>query len=220
MIICFNKKINNFSQNNLKNFNDYEKKLEYIQSLMPTITDISERKCPYCKTKKSLIKYGHYKRNISIYDHNQIENYLVSVQRVRCKGCGKTHALLPNFVVPYVIMACFSIAKIVTDAMKSSVYEISNKIKLSYQLIYKYISIVMIFFTDFKILNNTKEYTSVENFNEKYFLTNCVSLSTFEYRLDFFEHYNWLLFMLKFRNNPSPPVGVFVSERATNITIE
>ncbi len=212
MIICFNEKINNFNQNNLKKFNNYDKKVEYLQSLMPTITDVNELKCPYCKAKNSLIKYGHYKRNISVYDNNQIENYLVSVQRVMCKSCGKTHALLPNFVVPYVIMACFSIAKIVTEAMESSVYKLSNKIKLSYQLIYTYISIVMAFFTDFKILNNTKEYVSINKFNEKYFLANCVSLSTSKYRLDFFNQYNWFLFMTKFRNNPSPPVGIFISE--------
>lgn len=212
MIICFNEKINNFNNNNLKKFKNSDEKLQYIQSLMPKITDINN-KCPYCKSKDTLIKYGHYKRNLSIFDGNSIENYIVSVQRVMCKGCGRSHALLPNFIVPYVIMACFSIAQIVSKAIKSSAYKLYNSVGLSFQIIYKYILIVSSFFNDFKILNNTKEYVSVKKFNKTYFLANCNSLSTAPYRFDFFEFHSWSLFMSKFRNNSSPPSEVFVSKK-------
>lgn len=210
MIICFNNKINNFNEKSLKKYKNCDKKLQYVQSLMPTFSDI-ENKCPYCKCKDTLIKYGHYKRNLSILEGNSIENYVVSVQRVSCKGCGKTHALLPNFIVPYIIMACFSITQIVTEAMKSSAYKLYDTIGISFQLIYKYILIVSTFFNDFKILNNQKEYVSVKKFTKTYFLTNCNSLSTATYRFDFFEFHSWPLFMSKFRNNCSPPSEVFVS---------
>ena len=42
MIICFNKKINNFNKNNFKKINSHKEQTSYIQSLMPNITDISD----------------------------------------------------------------------------------------------------------------------------------------------------------------------------------
>ena len=212
MIICFNKKINNFNENNLKSFSSYQEKNSYIQALMPDITDIDRNVCPCCHAKNKLIKYGTYERNLSILLDNEVENYRIYIQRVICTSCNHTHALLPNFIVPYKIMAIFSIAQIVKRATISSVYKLAETINLSVKIIYTYIAIVLSFFNDFKILNNSKQYFISQNFNEKYFVTNCISLSTSNFRLDFFEFYSWLLFMQKFRNNSSPPVTISISK--------
>ena len=212
MINCFNNKINNFNENILKSFYSHKERNSYIQSLMPDITDIHRNICPCCHAKNKLIKYGNYERNISILVDDNVENYRVSVQRVICNSCNHTHALLPNFIVPYKIMALFSIAQIVQRASISSAYKLAEVINLSVQMIYTYIAIVLAFFDDFRILNNSKEYYSAQNFNEKYFLINCINLSQANYRFDFFEFYNWLLFMQKFRNNVSPPITIAISE--------
>lgn len=212
MIICFNSKINSFNENNLKSFNSHKEKNSYIQNLMPDITDINKNICPCCHAKNSLIRYGKYYRNIAILNDNNIEDYRVSVQRVRCNSCAHTHALLPNFIVPYKIMALFSIAKIVQRAVITSAYKLAEIINLSITMIYTYLAIVLAFFDDFKILNNSKENNYIKNFNEKYLLTNCIDLSNSKYRLDFFEFYNWFLFMQKFRNNSSPPITVSISK--------
>lgn len=212
MIICFNNKINNFNENNLKSFCSYSERNLYIQSLMPDITDIHRNICPCCHAKNKLIKYGKYERNISILIDDYVENYRVSVRRVICNSCNHTHALLPNFIVPYKIMALFSIAQIVQRACISSAYKLAEAINLSVQMIYTYMAIVLAFFDDFKILNNSKEYYNTPKFNQKYFLMNCINLSQANYRLDFFEFYNWLLFMQKFRNNVSPPITLAISK--------
>ena len=212
MIICFNEKINNFNENNLKSFSSNKEKNSYIQSLMPDITDIDRNICPCCHAKNKLIKYGTYERNISILEDDEINNYRISVQRVICNSCNHTHALLPNFIVPYKIMALFSIARIVQSVSVTSAYKLAEIINLSVQMIYKYIAIVLAFFDDFRILNNSKEYFNTQNFNKKYFFTNLVNLSTANYRLEFFEFYNWLLFMHKFRNNSSPPITISISK--------
>lgn len=212
MIMFFNEKINNFNEKSLKSFSSYKEKSSYVQSLMPDITNLHQQSCPCCYAKNQLIKYGTYQRNISILVDENIENYRVSVQRIMCKSCGHTHALLPNFVVPYKIMALFSITQIVQKATISSVCKLSEIINLSITMIYTYIALVLAFFNDFKIFNNSQKNTYIKNFNEKYFLTNCINLSNFDFRLKFFEFYNWYLFMQKFRNNSSPPVNIFVFE--------
>ena len=212
MISCLNKKINSFNENNLKSFSSYSEKNSYIQSLMPDITDIDRNICPYCHAKGKLIKYGTYERNLSVLVDNEVENYRISIQRVICTSCNHTHALLPNFIVPYKIMTIFSISQIAKRASISSAYKLAETINLSVQMIYSYIAIVLAFFEDFRILNNSKEYCYAQNFNKKYFLNNCIELSKANYRYDFFEFYNWLLFMQKFRDNSSPPITISISK--------
>lgn len=46
-----------------------------------------------CGCKGSCIKYGKYKRIIDKYE--------IFIQRVLCKVCRITHAILPTFIVPY-----------------------------------------------------------------------------------------------------------------------
>lgn len=212
MIICFNKKINSFNENNLKSCSSYQERNSYIQSIIPTIDDIHENICPCCQAKNKLIKYGRYERNISVLIDNTMENYKVYIPRVFCTSCNHTHALLPNFIVPYKIMTIYSIAQIVQRATAESAYKLAKVIDVSIQMIYTYIAIVLVFFNDFKILNNSKEYSCIRNFNKKYFLTNCINLSKYNFRLDFFEFYNWYIFMQKFRNNSSPPITICISK--------
>jgi hypothetical protein len=212
MIIFFYNKINNFNENNFKNLSSHTDINSYIQSFMPDLSNLHKNVCPYCGAKNKLIRYGKYERNISFLVDNHVENYKVKVQRVFCNSCNHTNALLPNFVVPYKIMAICSIAQIVQRASISSAYKLAEIINLSFQMIYTYIAIVLAFFNDFRILNNSKEHCYTQNFNQKYFLTNCIDLSNSKCRLDFFEFYNWFLFMQKFRNNSSPPIIISISK--------
>lgn len=205
MIICFNKKIKSFSKENLNS--------NYIQSLMPDLTDIKDKKCPFCKQKNSLIRYGHYGRHILIIDtDNNFNDFNVSVQRAYCNSCNKTQALLPEFTVPYVCIAILSIGKIVSLATKKSSYEAEKVFKLAYQTILRYIALVSAFFMDFKILNNKKNYISPKKFNKKYFLSNCIKYTKSNYVYDFFEFYSWSLFMQKYRNNSTTQIRIYVSK--------
>ncbi len=73
---------NSFSQ---KTYNDY------IFGLQPHMIKC---KCGRCG---GMIFYGRYKR------HFKLLGTLLSlfIQRVRCRFCGKTHALIPSLIVPY-----------------------------------------------------------------------------------------------------------------------
>jgi len=56
-------------------------------------------RCPHpeCRAADALIRWGTYERQartgLVVYD--------IRVQRVRCKVCGRTHSLLPDFLHPY-----------------------------------------------------------------------------------------------------------------------
>lgn len=56
-------------------------------------------RCPHpnCLANGSLIRWGTYARWACLADRD----YPLSVQRVRCKVCGRTHSLLPDFLHPH-----------------------------------------------------------------------------------------------------------------------
>lgn len=56
-------------------------------------------RCPHpqCQASHSLIRWGSYQRGALRQD----KVYLVRIQRLRCKVCGRTHSLLPDFLHPH-----------------------------------------------------------------------------------------------------------------------
>lgn len=56
--------------------------------------------CPNCHSN-DYIRWGTYERGITYYKNRTIYSEIVIIQRIRCKSCGKTHALLPFGIVPY-----------------------------------------------------------------------------------------------------------------------
>ncbi len=53
--------------------------------------------CPNCDTTGELIRWGVYIR----WCYSGEYEYRLVIQRVRCKACDRTHALLPDFLHPY-----------------------------------------------------------------------------------------------------------------------
>ena len=82
MITIITNKINTLNQNSYNNF---------VQEI-----EIYKLPCS-CGLSGSLIKHGYYNRHIKT--PGGIIN--ISVLRVKCKHCAKTHAILPSLIVPY-----------------------------------------------------------------------------------------------------------------------
>lgn len=57
------------------------------------------KRCPQseCQASDCLIRWGTYAR----WAHTDDDSYRILIQRIRCKVCGRTHSLLPDFVHPY-----------------------------------------------------------------------------------------------------------------------
>ena len=56
-------------------------------------------RCPHpdCQATESLIRWGTYERWACTAEGD----YRIRIQRVRCKVCGRTHSLLPDFLHPH-----------------------------------------------------------------------------------------------------------------------
>jgi hypothetical protein len=55
--------------------------------------------CPHpdCQASGCLIRWGTYERSA----RTGVVDYRILVQRIRCKACGRTHSLLPDFLHPH-----------------------------------------------------------------------------------------------------------------------
>jgi hypothetical protein len=73
---------------------------QYITALpFPGRTFALPDRCPHpeCHAADSLIRWGTYQR----WACTAGAAYMMRVQRIRCKVCGRTHSLLPDFLHPY-----------------------------------------------------------------------------------------------------------------------
>lgn len=114
MIILNDKKVNSFQQI----LDNYENSLNN-----PYIV------CPSCGSSK-LIKWGTYTRYVCYIDNNILNYKCINIKRVKCKGCGHTHSLLPSFIVPYKIYTL--------DVILSSIIYKDLTFTISYDVIDKW----------------------------------------------------------------------------------
>ena len=71
---------------------------EISQKLYDEIIESVDIHLLECTCKRhNMVVHGYYSRNIKTHNGN-IE---LVIMRVRCKDCGKTHAVLISFIVPY-----------------------------------------------------------------------------------------------------------------------
>ena len=57
--------------------------------------------CPFCHARGNFVSFGSYQRYaVDISDEGSV-SHQISVRRVKCKNCSHTHALLPDFLIPY-----------------------------------------------------------------------------------------------------------------------
>jgi hypothetical protein len=73
---------------------------QYITAVpFPGCTFALPDRCPHpeCQSIGCLIRWGTYAR----WACTEGEDYRIRIQRIRCKVCGRTHSLLPDFLHPY-----------------------------------------------------------------------------------------------------------------------
>ena len=84
---------------NSKNFKSQMNQSEILQFYKKTV-DFYDLECPHCKSDE-LIKWTSYKRKVYYLENKTLKSEIIEIKRVKCNQCGKTHALLPECIVPY-----------------------------------------------------------------------------------------------------------------------
>lgn len=119
----------------LKNTILYIKKL-YQQSLQQNPLFLLV--CPYCGAKGTCRRRGSYERSLVIFSEGRPEVVRLSIPRVQCP-CGRSHALLPDFIVPYLSYSLPMILMILSDYFhrRLTIRGICEKYLVNVPLIYR-----------------------------------------------------------------------------------
>ena len=95
--------------------------------------------CPYCGAKGTCQKRGSYERSLVTFPDGNPEVVRLKIPRVQCT-CGKSHALLPDFIVPYLSYSLPMILHILSDYFnrRLTIRGICEKYLVSPPLIYRF----------------------------------------------------------------------------------
>ena len=186
------------------NFNNYNEKILNYAGFFTYV-------CPSCGARHSLTRHAVYERNISFLQENILLNKKLKILRLKCSSCEKTHAILPNDVVPYCIYSySFMIKTLMAHFIeKESILSISSQYNISFQLIYSFISRLKLFLNEciyvlrlFSLLKDIigPPTEGVLNVIHNFSFSNCFFKA-------FFNETKWMFLMKKFLNiRPCPIV--------------
>jgi len=185
------------------NCNTYEEKILNKK-------DFFTYNCPTCGAKHSFTRHASYKRNIILLSEDTLVDKKLKILRLKCSSCNKTHAILPNDIVPYCIYSYSIMIKILYQHLidKESVLSLSNKYSISFQLIYFFISKLHSFFNEcmhvLRLLN-LFSHISTPTIND--ILINITTTPLKEYfQKIFFNKTKWMFLMKKFLNIIPKPI--------------
>jgi len=103
----------------INNCNTFKLKCQEYQNFVAS-NDFSNLVCPICDTKGDFTRNTSYVRNLiyiedESFDDIEYNSNLNSIDTklkitvIRCNSCGKYHALLPTFILPYHIYSAYFI---------------------------------------------------------------------------------------------------------------
>lgn len=95
--------------------------------------------CPFCGAKGTCRKRGSYERSLVTFSNGAAEVVRLKIPRVQCT-CGKSHAFLPELIVPYLSYSLPMILLILSDYFKRrlTIRGICEKYLVSPPLIYRF----------------------------------------------------------------------------------
>ena len=173
------KKINyNFSENELKSMEDIIKLYYNYRDC----NDFSDLVCPLCK-HKSLTFHKTYERNLTYYINNELVNIKINIIVCKCEHCIKAHnkqkyhALLPEFILPYIIYEASTIIKALNDYFNElKLREILERLQITHKLFYDWLKKIKIYTLSSSIIlksvnNIQKVVSSIFNNNSKFLLS-------------------------------------------------
>ena len=104
---------------------------------------IESETCPICKCKGSCSPHGFYKRKIIDFTTEGTTSVELTVRRVICHSCGRhhTHAILPDFIVPYASYGLFFILRVLGEYFlhRYTIEQICSVYDISIPVLYRWI---------------------------------------------------------------------------------
>lgn len=106
---------------------------------MGEFSPVSEA-CPVCGSKGSCTFHASYVRNIIDFAGGRTVYSQVTVTRLICRSCGHTHAILPDFIIPYSTYGLFFLLRVLAEyfARLSTVQKLCERFSITPSMLYRW----------------------------------------------------------------------------------
>ena len=114
----------------------------YLESRLEPHSSFVSTPCPKCNKKHLSPFQSRYQRNIIFKISNLLIHIKIPVFRMKCSNCGSTHAVLPNFCVPFKQYSNQTILEIAEEASNTSTEVVANNLEIEPKQIRRMINLV------------------------------------------------------------------------------
>ena len=96
--------------------------------------------CPVCGRRGSWQAHGQYERSIIDYESGRVVYGRVKIRRVRCESCGHTHAIIPDYIIPYCTYSLLFVLRVLGEyfLMKRTVEGICRRYNITPSMVYSW----------------------------------------------------------------------------------
>lgn len=187
------------------NYNDYEEQILINNNIF-------KYACPNCRAKHSLSRHAKYKRYIVFLYMGKMNTKKLVILRLICSSCNKTHAILPNDIVPYCVYtySCMITVMFEHFVKDKSILCVSDEYQISFELIYYFINKLEAFLNDcvyvLRLLNGIKENIALSVRN----ILNIINIGSLKniFQELFFNKTKWMILMKRFQNIWPKPITI------------
>lgn len=113
-----------------------------LNQLMPSLNTCPNLVCPKCGATGSMQSHSSYERNLLVLSDFKIFPVSIRIHRVICSKCHSTHALLPDFIVPFKQYSSQSIIDIAIFAFRNSIEKAAIKFDISTRQVYRFVKLL------------------------------------------------------------------------------
>ena len=153
-------------------------------------------KCPNCNSN-TYIRWGNYERNIVYFKNGKKYENTIKIKRIRCNNCGKTHAIIPAFLVPYKVHTLEYIIEVVKYKL---VHKNNSKMVTKYSVSRQLID----YWNNCYKKHFTRVCTTLENNNSKKAIRMIVK-DIYDFINNYFKRNN-IVFMMYIYNGCNKPI--------------
>jgi transposase-like protein len=97
-----------------------------------------EAVCPSCGAKGRLKRHGAYTRDLIVHGSGGVTRHIIRVPRFYCLSCKRTHAMLPDILIPFSSFSLFFVLAVCQDYFqgRDTVSQILERYQISIATLY------------------------------------------------------------------------------------
>lgn len=96
--------------------------------------------CPVCGSRGNCVPHGRYRRSLIDLEEGKVVYSVAEIKRVRCVSCGHTHAILPDYIVPYATYSLLFILRVLASHFlgRGTVEEVCRRYSITASMLYEW----------------------------------------------------------------------------------